>query len=235
MEKDEHMPQHIAIILDGNGRWAKLKGLTRSEGHKKGSETVKKIVDYSDKIGIKYITLYAFSTENWQRPKSEVDEIMKLLDSYLDESQKYADKNAKIVILGDVSKLDIPLRKKIKETERLTAKNTGITVNIAINYGGRQEIIEAAKKVASLAAIGEIEINDITPSFFENFLYTKEQPSPDFVLRPGGEQRLSNFLLWQSAYSELIFSSVLWPDFTTDDLDLAIAEFKKRNRRFGGI
>lgn len=235
MENEKNMPRHIAIILDGNGRWAKSRGLSRSEGHKKGSEVVKQIVDYSDKIGIKYITLYAFSTENWSRPREEVEEIMQLLNIYLDQAQKYAERNAKIVILGDVSPLNTALCKKIKETERLTAKNTGITVNIAINYGGRQEIVEATKKIAALAALGEIETDDITLSFFENFLYTKGQPTPDFVLRPGGEKRLSNFLLWQSAYSEFVFSKVLWPDFTPGDLDLAIEEFKNRNRRFGGI
>lgn len=236
MENEKnYLPSHIAIILDGNGRWAEKRGLDRSQGHKKGSETVKTIVDYCDKIGIKYITLYAFSTENWQRPDSEVNEIMRLLRLYLNELKKYAQRNAKITVLGDTSKLPLDIRGQIKEVENETKNNTGISVNIAINYGGRQEITAAASKIAALVAYKELTPDDITPDLFEKFLYTSSIPSPDIILRPGGEKRLSNFLLWQSAYSELIFSDVLWPDFTTHDLDLAIEEYRRRNRRYGGI
>lgn len=235
MDNSCKIPRHIAIILDGNGRWAEKRGLPRFKGHSKGSETVRDIVDHCNKIGIEYITLYAFSTENWKRPKEEVDEIMRLLRKYLDEIGKYADKNAKITVLGETEGLPSDIRGKIMEAIENTRNNTGIKLNIALNYGGRQEITNAAKKIASLVKRGELEPEDITENLFEKFLYTGEMPSPDIILRPGGEKRISNFLLWQGAYSELIFEDVLWPDFTKDDLDRAIDEFNHRNRRYGGV
>ena len=235
MDNSCKMPRHIAIILDGNGRWAEKRGLPRYKGHSKGSETVRDIVDYCDKIGIEYVTLYAFSTENWKRPKEEVEEIMRLLRKYLDEIGKYADRNAKITILGETEGLPSDIRGKIMEATENTRNNTGIKVNIALNYGGRQEITNAAKKIASLIKRGELEPEDITENLFEKFLYTGDMPSPDIILRPGGEKRISNFLLWQGAYSELVFEDVLWPDFTKDDLDRAIDDFQHRNRRYGGV
>ena len=229
------MPRHIAVILDGNGRWAEKRGLPRTKGHLKGSEQVGKIVEHCEKTGIEYITLYAFSTENWKRPKEEVDEIMRLLRKYLDELSHYADRNAKITVLGDIDGLPKDIKLKILEVEERTKSNTGIHINIALNYGGRQEIVAASQKIASLVKRGELLPEDITENLFQKFLYTGDMPSPDIILRPGGEKRISNFLLWQGAYSELIFRDILWPDFKESDLDDAIEEFKQRNRRFGGV
>ena len=229
------MPRHIAVILDGNGRWAEKRGLPRLKGHTKGSEQVRKIVEHCEKLGIEYITLYAFSTENWKRPEEEVNEIMRLLRKYLDELSRYADRNARITVLGDIEGLPEDIKLKVLEVQERTRDNTGIHINIALNYGGRQEIVTASKKIASLVKRGELLPEDITENLFEKFLYTGDMPSPDIILRPGGEKRISNFLLWQGAYSELIFRDTLWPDFEEKDLDDAIEEFKSRNRRFGGV
>ncbi len=231
----EAFPKHIAIIMDGNGRWAKKRGLPRKYGHKEGAKTLNKIIEYADKIGIKHITVYAFSTENWKRPQSEVDALMDLLKKYVDNIEKFADMNAKLNILGDIAVLDEDLQKSIINIEEKSKNNTGIVINIAFNYGSRDEIIRATKKIAVLYKNDEIDLRDIDEKFFSDNLYTCGQPDPDFIIRPSGEQRLSNFLMWQASYSELIFTNKLWPDFTEKDLDNAILEYVNRDRRFGAI
>ncbi len=231
----EAFPKHIAIIMDGNGRWAKKRGLPRKYGHKEGAKTLNKIIEYANKIDIKYITLYAFSTENWKRPQAEVDALMDLLKKYVDNIEKFADMNAKLNILGDIEVLDVDLQKSIINIEEKSKNNTGIIINIAFNYGSRDEIIRATKKIAVLYKNDEIDLRDIDEKFFSDNLYTCGQPDPDFIIRPSGEQRLSNFLMWQASYSELIFTNKLWPDFTEKDLDNAILEYVNRDRRFGAI
>ena len=221
--------RHIAFIMDGNGRWAKLRNLPREAGHKIGSQTFKKIVKYCKKIGIGTITVYAFSTENWSRPKREVDAIMKLLDEYIKTAEDEDEENrVKYIFLGDKSSLGDELSNKCIELEQLTAKNT-LTLNIALNYGGRAEIVHAVN-----AALAE-GVSFITESDIEKHLYTSASPDPDLIVRTAGEYRLSNFLMWQSAYSEFYFTDVLWPDMTYDDVDKAIIDFSKRKRRFGGV
>ncbi len=228
IDKD-NLPLHIGIIMDGNGRWAKKRGMPRNVGHRSGAETLKKITTYADEIGIKAITAYAFSTENWKRPKAEVDGIMALLREYLKDYKKnLGDKNAVIRVIGDRSALDQDIQDLILETEDFTSKNTGVILNLAINYGGQSEIVMA---VNDAIKNGE----EITEGSIENHLYTKELPPVDLIIRPSGEKRISNFLLWQSAYAELWYDEVLWPDFTTDDLNRAILDFQKRNRRYGGV
>lgn len=233
------LPEHIGIIMDGNGRWAKRRGQKRTYGHKKGSEAFKNITEYCGKIGIKYLTVYAFSTENWKRPPEEVSAILNLLREYLDElfskvkQGEWAD--CKINIIGDISRLDDDIREKIAKGMEMTKDNNGICVNIALNYGGRDEITAAAKMAAQDVLSQKIGIDDITEEYFETKLYTAGQPDPDLIIRPSGEMRLSNFLVWQAAYSEFVFMNVLWPDFSPKHLNTAIKEFVKRNRRFGGI
>lgn len=229
------IPSHIAIIMDGNGRWAEQRGLPRTAGHKAGSKTVEKIVSHCSKIGVDTLTLYAFSTENWSRPQKEVDAILNLLRSYLAQIEEYANRNIKLVVLGDLTVLDLDLQKRIIEAQQASAKNTGLTLNIALNYGGRQEILQATQAIARQVADHTLEISQIDEQLFDSFLYTTGQADPDLIIRPSGEQRLSNFLLWQCAYSELVFMDVLWPDFTPQLLDQAIAQYNTRSRRFGGI
>ncbi|HAN44029.1 MAG TPA: isoprenyl transferase [Ruminococcaceae bacterium] len=229
------MPVHIGIIMDGNGRWAKKRGLPRKAGHKQGAEALKKISDYCLKIGIKYLTVYAFSTENWSRPKDEVDSIIDLLRSFFKEVSNYSDKNAKINFIGDINPLPDDIKQSIEKIQNDTAHNNGFVMNIAFNYGGRNEIVNAVKKIAAMVANNELQADSITEETISNNIYTCGQPDPDLIIRPSGEYRLSNFLLWQSAYSELVFMNVLWPDFTTDNLDSAIEQYRLRNRRFGGI
>ena len=231
----EKIPNHIAIIMDGNGRWAKQRMLPRKMGHREGARTLNKIIDYADKIGLKYITVYAFSTENWKRPKDEVESLMKLLKQYVDNIEEMSNKNYRLIVLGDIAPLSEELQKSIIEIEEKSKDNTGITVNIAFNYGSRDEIVRASKNIAKMYKSGEIELEDIDEELFSANLYTHGQPDPDFIIRPSGEQRLSNFLMWQASYSELIFSNKLWPDFTPKDLDDAIIEFVHRDRRFGGV
>lgn len=229
------IPAHIAIILDGNGRWAKARGLARKMGHRQGAKTLGPIVRHCSQLGVKYLTLYVFSTENWSRPADEVSGIMDLLRQQFKEAEKYADENVRIKVLGDVSRLDEDIRQKIADAEKRSAQNTGLTLSFALNYGGRQEIVMAAQKAAQ-AALKEGRSPDlITAEDIENNLYTAGFPDPDMIIRPSGEKRLSNFLLWQCAYSEFVFMDILWPDFTPNDLDKAIAEFSMRNRRFGGL
>ncbi len=231
----ENIPQHIGIIMDGNGRWAKRRGLPRSDGHKAGAKTLEDIANYCDSIGVKVLTVYAFSTENWKRPKEEVDAIMNLLYDYLTNMDRWlAGRNCRIKIIGDKTALSETLQKKIAEVEEYTRDRDGCTLNIALNYGGRDEIIHAAKKTAQAVADGKISIDDITEKYFDDNMYTGGNPPLDLVIRPSGEKRLSNFLLWQCAYSEFWYADICWPDFTEKHLRQAIASYQKRNRRFGG-
>ncbi len=233
--EEKTMPKHIAIIMDGNRRWARQKDLDPKLGHKEGAKTLEKIVRYANKIGIKYITVYAFSTENWKRAQDEVGALMLLFQTYLDDYCSRADtENIKIRIIGDVSALSKRMQKSIKRSEEKTKNNTGITFNIALNYGGRDEIVSAVKKIASDVKKGKLEIEDINENTISNNLYTAGQPDPDLIIRTSGELRTSNFLPWQIVYSEFIFIEKNWPDFTEKDLDDAIIEFQKRNRKFGG-
>lgn len=225
----------IGIIMDGNGRWAKKQGLPRTAGHKKGAKVFHEITDYCDSIGVESVTFYAFSTENWKRPYEEVGAIMKLFGEYLLKTFSYENRNNRIVFLGDRTALDPKHQKLMNEIEEKTANNTGMIMNIAINYGGRQEIVHAAKQLAKRVQEGTLTPEEITEQLMSDCMYTKGQKDPDFILRPSGEKRLSNFMLWQAAYSELVEMDVLWPDFTPHDLDLAIEEFNRRSRRFGGI
>lgn len=229
------VPAHIAIIMDGNGRWAKRRGLPRNAGHKQGAKVFQNICDYCRKIGVKYVTAYAFSTENWKRPQNEVDAIMELLRSYLKEASKQTRKDARLLFLGDRTPLADDLQRLMEKVERESANNTGITICIALNYGGRAEIVNSARELAWMAAQGKLDPDSIDESLFESYLYTGGIPDPDLLIRPSGELRLSNFLLWQLAYTEFVFQDVLWPDFTTAHLDQAIDQYTKRNRRFGGI
>lgn len=232
----ENIPKHIAIIMDGNGRWAKKRKLPRTMGHKAGVETIRRVLKEADKLGVKYMTLYAFSTENWKRPKDEVNALMKLLIQYLRQEINELHKNGvKINVLGDISKLPLECQKEINSSVVKTENNTGITMNIALNYGGRDEIIRATKLILEDILSGKIKKEDIDDNIFEEHLYTKGIPDPDIIIRPSGEQRLSNFLLWQCAYSEFWYSDICWPDFKEEDLRKAIYDFQNRDRRFGGI
>ena len=226
--------KHIAIIMDGNRRWAKQRNLDKKIGHKEGANTLENIVKYGNKIGLKYITAYAFSTENWKRSEDEVGALMLLLQTYLDDFAKRIDtENVKINIIGDIEKLNNKLQKSIHNAMEKTKNNTGITFNIAINYGGRDEIVKAVKNIAKNVKEDKINIEDISEQLISDNLYTKGMPDPDLLIRTSGEMRLSNFLPWQLVYSEFLFVDKLWPDFTPDDLDNAIMEYNKRNRKFG--
>lgn len=229
-----YMPKHIAIIMDGNRRWAKAQGKPASFGHKEGAKTLEKIVRYANKIGLEYITVYAFSTENWKRAEEEVSALMLLLQNYLDDYSKRADtENIKIKILGDITVLSEGMQKSIKKCIERTKENTGITFNIALNYGGRDEIIKAVKQIARRVKENEIKIEDITEEMMSNNLYTKGEPDPDLLIRTSGELRLSNFLPWQLVYTEFLFIDKNWPEFEEEDLDKAIIEYQKRTRKFG--
>ena len=229
-----YMPKHIAIIMDGNRRWAKAQGKPASFGHKEGAKTLEKIVRYANKIGLGYITVYAFSTENWKRTEDEVKALMLLLQNYLDDYSKRADtENIRVKILGDISALSEGMQKSIIKCMERTKNNTGVTFNIALNYGGRNEIVKAVKEIAEKVKSGEIKPEDINEDIISGHLYTKNEPDPDLVIRTSGELRLSNFLPWQSVYSELLFIQKNWPDFTEEDLDNAILEYQKRTRKFG--
>jgi len=231
----KNIPRHIALILDGNGRWAKRRGLPRTEGHRQGAVRVREIVKACKERGIEYVTLYAFSTENWKRPQEEVDAIMDLLRSYLDEAEKYSAQNVRVRFLGDRTRLAGDISKRMTQAEEESADCTGMTLNIAINYGGREEITRAVRSIARRAVSGEIDPESISQEDVSAELYTAGQPDPDLMIRPSGEERLSNYLLWQCAYAEFVFMDVLWPDFTEEDLDRAIEIYGSRNRRFGGV
>ena len=230
----QYMPRHIAIIMDGNRRWAKAQGKPASFGHKAGAKTLEKIVRYANKIGLEYITVYAFSTENWKRTEEEVKALMMLLQSYLDDYSKRADtENIRVKILGDISALAPGMQKSIKNCMERTKDNTGVTFNIALNYGGRDELVKAIKQIAQEVKDEKIEIEDISEEMVSNNLYTKGEPDPDLLIRTSGELRLSNFLPWQLVYTEFLFIDKNWPDFTEEDLDNAIVEYEKRTRKFG--
>lgn len=232
--EQENLPKHIAIIMDGNRRWARNKGLPVSLGHKEGAKTLEKIVRYANKIGIKYITVYAFSTENWKRTEEEVSTLMKLIQSYLDDYSKRADsENIRVKILGRREGLSENMKSGIEKCMERTKNNTGITFNIALNYGGRDEIVNAVKNIAQKVKENEINIEDITEQTISDNLYTQDQPDPDLLIRTSGEIRLSNFLPWQLVYTEFIFIEKNWPDFNEQDLDEAIEIYQKRNRKFG--
>lgn len=225
----------IGIIMDGNGRWAKKRGLPRTAGHKKGAEVFQDITRYCNEIGVESVYFYAFSTENWSRPVEEVGAIMRLFGEYLIKAFDYEKENNRVVFLGDRTALEPRYQKLMDEIEQKTAHKTGMTLNVAVNYGGRAEIVRAARALAEKVAKGELRPEDIDEVAMCSEMYTHGQKDPDFILRPSGEKRLSNFMLWQAAYSELVEMDVLWPDFTRHDLDLAIEEFNRRTRRFGGI
>ena len=228
--------EHIGIIMDGNGRWAQKRGLPRSAGHKQGARTFREIVRYCRSIGIRYLTVYAFSTENWKRPQSEIDAIMNLLRDYLDELERHSDEEQGVLrFIGDMAPLAEDLRQRITDVQERTGGREGITVNIALNYGGRHEIVHAVQQAVSLARQGTLTPEAVDEALVDSLMYTAGQPPVDLIIRPSGEQRISNFLLWQGAYAEFVFMDVLWPDFTPGDLDRAIAEFQRRSRRFGGI
>ncbi len=230
------IPKHIAIIMDGNGRWAKKRGLPRNAGHRAGAETFRRIADHCNSIGVKYLTVYAFSTENWKRTEEEVSGIMFLLEKYLKEALQDMEKNRiHFQLFGDMSRLSPSLQKLCRETMERSRDYHDVQVNFCINYGGRDEIIRAAKAWAADVAAGKCSIDDLTEGRFEDYMDSAGVPDPELVIRPSGEMRTSNFLPWQSAYSEFVFMDVLWPDFTGDDLDTAIVEFNRRNRRFGGV
>ena len=228
----DNIPKHIAIIMDGNGRWAKRRGLPRTDGHRAGAKTLEDITDYCGKIGVKFLTVYAFSTENWKRPKEEVDAIMNLIYEYLSKMEKLlGGKDCRIRVIGDRSALSKKLQDKIAEVEEYTGSRTGPTLNIALNYGGRDEIVRAVKNAASSAAEGNVLVDSINEEYVNGLMYTGDNPEVDLIIRPSGEKRLSNFLLWQCAYSEFWYSNTCWPDFTERHMRMAIAEFQKRNRR----
>ena len=231
------VPVHLGIIMDGNGRWAKKRGLPRQAGHVTGAQVFRKITKYCEKCGVSYLTVYAFSTENWRRPQEEVDAIMNLLRQYLKESlADFQAENIRTRFIGDRTPLAADIRALMEEAETTTAHKTGMTLNIAINYGGRQEIAYAARRLAEKVATGEIHPDSVDEQAVEDALFTAGQPPVDLILRPSGEYRLSNFLIWQSAYAEYVFmDDILWPDFKEEDLERAFEEYARRDRRFGGV
>ena len=229
-------PEHIAIIMDGNGRWAKKRGLPRTAGHAAGAETFRRIATYCRSIGVKYLTVYAFSTENWKRSRDEVESIMALFEKYLHEAiDEMEQDHIRLKVLGDLSRISPELRALIERTAEISTHYDGFQANICINYGGRDEIVHAARRFAAQCAAGERKPEELTEEAFGALLYSGGIPDPELIIRPSGEERISNFLLWQSAYSEYYFTDVLWPDFDERELDRAIAAYQKRDRRFGGV
>ena len=233
----EDLPEHIGIIMDGNGRWAKKRALPRKYGHREGAKAFRKIVEYCDKIGLHYLTVYAFSTENWKRPKDEVDSIMQLLEQYIDEAfdHKNESDGVRTKFIGDMSALSPVLQEKIKRIEALGEGKSGLLVNVALNYGGRHELVHSMRALAEMVREQKIAPEEIDEAMVSDHLYTAGQPDPNLIIRPSGEERLSNFLIWQAAYSEFVFMDVLWPDFKPEHLEEAIRIFNQRHRRFGGI
>ena len=230
------LPKHTAIIMDGNGRWAEKRGLPRTAGHKAGAETLKKIIAYAQKKGIEVITLYAFSSENWKRPPEEVQTLMNLFRTYLkNDVNELMKKGIRISFIGEREKFDADLVEQMNRLERQTADFKGFHVVLALSYGARNDIINAARQIAAKAARGQIKPQEIDESFFSAHLSTADLPAPDFIIRTGGEERLSNFLLWEAAYAELYFTPVFWPDFNEEELDKALEAYAKRERRFGGL
>jgi len=236
MDDKLNVPKHVAIILDGNGRWAKAKGMPRNYGHVQGAKTVEVICEEAYRMGIQYLTVYAFSTENWNRPKDEVDALMKLLRNYMENCIKTAEKNHMCVrVLGDKTGLDEDIRTRIEELEKATRNNDGLHFQIAINYGGRDEIVRATRKMARKLQSGELQVEDIDDKSLGDFLDTAGIPDPDLLIRTCNEQRISNFLLWQLAYTEFYFTPVAWPDFTKEELIRAVEAYNHRNRKYGGL
>ena len=234
-EQTRPVPRHVAIIMDGNGRWAKKRSMPRTAGHAAGSEVFRTIATYCRDIGMDYLTVYAFSTENWKRSQEEVSAIMGLLEKYLHESiEKMAKDHIRLHFFGDLSPLSDELKALIRETDAISETYTGFQANICLNYGGRDEIVRAAREFARRCAAGEADPASLTEESFGNLLYSAGIPDPELIIRPGGEMRTSNFLMWQSAYSEFVFTDVLWPDFTPQELEKAIAAYNGRSRRFGG-
>lgn len=235
-DKEIHVPKHVAIILDGNGRWAKKRLLPRKAGHAAGSRAVEQICEDAWNLGIQYLTVYAFSTENWKRPQDEVDALMKLLRQYLKDCIKRSMKNNMCVkVIGDITPLDPDLKESIRELEKVSGNNTGLHFQVALNYGSRDEMLRAMKRMASDIASGQRSVEDISEQMFEGYLDTEGIPDPDLLIRTSGEERLSNFLLWQLAYTEFYFTDVLWPDFNKRELQKAIDYYSQRERRFGGV
>ena len=234
-EKNPAMPRHIAIIMDGNGRWAKKRGLPRTAGHAAGAESFRRIANYCRTLGVEYLTVYAFSTENWKRSADEVSGIMRLLGKYLTEALEDMEKNrVRFRFFGDLSRLSPPLQKLCNDAQN-RSKEYDVQVNFCLNYGGRDEITRACRAFAQDVKDGKREVEELTEDVLSGYLYSADVPDPELIIRPSGEMRTSNFLLWQSAYSEFVFMDVLWPDFGPDDLDRAIEEYYRRNRRFGGV
>ncbi len=229
------VPAHVGVIMDGNGRWAKKRGMPRKFGHRAGAKTFRTITRHAKAIGVEYITFYAFSTENWKRPKDEVDAIMDLFEKNLDEVRDFIDENIRVRFIGDRSMLKPSLQEKMRGVEEDSKNFDSMTMILAINYGGRDEITNTVKNIAYDVKNGLVNPEDISDDFIQSRLYTEEIPDVDLIIRPSGEQRLSNFLIWQAAYAEYYFTNILWPDFKNDDLDDAIIEYSDRNRRFGGV
>ena len=232
--EEKLLPQHIAIIMDGNRRWAREKGLDYRLGHKEGAENLKRIAKFANKIGIKHLTVYAFSTENWKRSQEEVGAIMKLLKFYLLDFFNWSDENIKINVLGRIAELPKDLKDQIHKIEEKTKNNTGLVLNICFNYGGRDEIVTATKNIAQKVLDGELKIEDINEKLFSNYLYTANQPDPDLLIRTSGEERISNFLPWQISYSEFVFTDKFWPEYNEQEFLNSIQIYQKRTRRFGG-
>ena len=229
------VPNHVGVIMDGNGRWAKKRGLPRKFGHREGAKTFRTIARHAKALGISYITFYAFSTENWKRPQDEVDAIMDLFDKYLDEVEDFIDENIRVKFIGDRTMLKPELQAKMQHVEEISKNFDSMTLVLAINYGGRDEIAHAVKCIAEDIKNGKLDVSDVDEKLIQSRLYTGEVPDVDLIIRPSGEQRLSNFLIWQSAYAEYYFTNILWPDFTKKDLEKAVKTFSERNRRFGGV
>lgn len=236
MSQNAHIPLHVAIIMDGNGRWAREHGLPRTMGHREGAERVKEIVKTARETGVKVLTLFAFSTENWKRPKHEIDILMRYLEHFLESQKKEMfKKDIRFRVIGKIERLPERLQKKLRETSRLTRDNSTLTLNLALNYGSRQEIIDAARAFARSAAEGIAQAGDLDEEMFASYLYTSGLPDPDLLIRTSGEMRISNFLLWQLSYAELYFPKKYWPDFRAADFMEALEEYRKRKRRFGGV
>ncbi|HHT63887.1 MAG: isoprenyl transferase [Bacillota bacterium] len=230
------LPRHLAIIMDGNGRWAQKRGLPRTAGHRYGVEALRKVIEASVELGIPVLTVYAFSTENWKRPKEEVSVLMDLIVEYLQkELDELHQQNIKIRTIGSIKELPFNAREELAKAEKTTAQNSGLKLNVALNYGGRMEILEAARTVARQVETGVLQSSEITEELFSSYLFTAGQPDPDLLIRPSGEYRISNFLLWQLAYAELYFTDIYWPDFSKEEFYRAILDFQGRNRRYGGV
>ncbi len=239
MDNTASLPAHVGIIMDGNGRWAKQRGLNRSEGHKKGAEVFREICTYAADLGIRYVTFYAFSTENWKRPELEVSAIMNIFRSFLQEAEdrqrENEERGLRFRFIGEMGRIPEDIAGRVKTLEESSSDKTKTTVNIAVNYGGRDELVHAVRQIAELVKNGSVTPGEIDETMISQGLYTAGQPDADLIIRPSGEQRLSNFLLWQSAYAEFWYSDVLWPDFTKGDFDKALETYAKRSRRFGGV